>query len=447
MTLNGLKNENSWDHCGRRHLAEERYCGYCGTPRSQSSPPDSAVEPNSDLTEKKAVSTDPLERTEPDIVIRQFPAQQFPVQSDVSSTTSARSRDVPSTIFEPDSCSSSMVPKILALVGAVVMIVLGVYWVLSDHAVAPVPVSQTSADSKAAAMTEAISFLNRHFVISDNDVGKAEPTGFHADESRVIFESDYSDLGKPKEHIVESALAADLDPDSVRATPLSPDLSRGWLYVYCKNQKDCVSETNNKDRDELLIGPIDDVYSDKAKQYLRQILLMQPGQTFVEATKQSADSHKGEQFFGWVCKNFGRLSAFADRRPTVELVGPVMDHRREGMMAIVWLWNPQEEGWRSALYHPRYTGGPEKGKLMEDYWESHFTNGAIEATLNLSKNEVLCPYCPDDWEGWKFNLLLNVPREDDPTKLNTFDLSGTCNENWLKGESSPVVQPKDEAQQ
>lgn len=308
-----------------------------------------------------------------------------------------------------------------------------------DPSVALVPVSQTSADSKAA-IEKGVAFLTQHFVISDNAAGRFEPTGFRTDDSHVIFEFDLSDPGKPKNHIVESALATDLDPDSVR------DFA-GWLLVDCKNQKTCVSETDSKEKDEFLIGPIDEVYFDKAKQYLRQILLMQLGQSPAAATKQSVDSHKGEQFYGWKCKNFVPLNA--DRKASVELVGPVMAHRQDSMAVTVWVHDPQEMAWRGALYRSRYLGGPEKGKFMEDQWESHFTNGAREATLNLSKGDVVCPSCPDDYEGWKFNLIANVPRQDDPTQLDEFYIAGTCNENWLKstGKSSPVVQPKDEAQQ
>ena len=306
--------------------------------------------------------------------------------------------------------------------------------------VALVPVSQTSADPKAAAISEALSFLNRHFVISDNSAGRLEPTGFRADESHIIFEFDYSGPSKPKNHFVESALATDLDPDSVR-------YFAGWLHVDCKSQKNCVSQTDSGAKNELPIGPVDESYSDKAKQYLRQILLMQLGQSPEAATKPLVDSHKGEQFWGWNCKNLEPLKA--GRTASVELIGPVMAHRQESMAVTVWLDDPQEMAWRSALYRSRYLAGPEKGKFMEDYWESHFTNGAREATLNLSKGEVLCPSCSDDYEGWKFNLNAKVPRQDDPTQLDEFLVAGTCNEKWLKstGKSSPVVQPKDEAQQ
>jgi len=167
----------------------------------------------------------------------------------------------------------------------------------------------------------------------------------------------------------------------------------------------------------------------------------------VATTKSSVDSHEGKEFDGWECKNLDTLKD--GRTASVELFGPVMEHRRESMLVTVWLHDPEEMGWRDAFYRSRYTGGPEKGKLMEDYWESHFTNGAEEATLHLTKGEELCPRCPADYEGWKFHLHAKVPRQDDATQLDEFFMVGTCNEKWLKSteKSSPVVQPKDEARQ
>jgi hypothetical protein len=297
-----------------------------------------------------------------------------------------------------------------------------------------------STDSKAA-IEKGVAFLTRHFVISDNSGGRLEPTAFHADNGHVIFEFDYSDPGKPKKHSVESAAAKELDPNSVRADFV------GWLHVDCKNQRTCVVESESGAKNQLLIGPIDEAFSDKAKQYLRQILLMQLGQSPVAATKPLVDSHNGEQFYGWKCKNLAPLNV--GRKASVELVGPVMEHRQESMVVTIWLDSPQEMAWRDAFRRSRYLGGPGKGKLMEDQWESHFTNGVKEATLTLSKGDVFCPSCPNDYEGWKFNLVANVPRQDDPTQLNEFYTAGTCNENWLKsdGKSSPVVQPKEVAQQ
>jgi TonB family protein len=300
--------------------------------------------------------------------------------------------------------------------------------------------SQASADPKDGSIAEDVSFLNRHFRTLDNEAGRLEPTGFSVRDGQIIFKFNDSDPGKPMTHMVYSALAADLDPDSVA------DLN-GSLWVDCKNQEPCVSKPEaTADHKRIIIGPYAEDYSREAKQRFKRILLIQQGQSPEAAAKQSADSHKGEQFWGWNCKDFMRVNT--DRNASAELTGPVMVHHQQSMSVIVFLDNPQEMAWRSALNRSRYLGGPDKGKLMEDYWESNFTNGAREATLQLSKDGVLCPRCPDDWEGWKFTLNARVPRRDDPTQTDEFFIAGTCSERWYKstGKPSPVMQPKDGAQ-
>jgi len=301
-------------------------------------------------------------------------------------------------------------------------------------------VSPASADPKDGSIAEDVSFLNRHFRTLENEAGRLEPTGFSVRDGQIIFEFNDSDPGKPMTHMVYSALAADLDPDSVA------DLN-GSLWVDCKNQEPCVSKPEaTADHKRIIIGPYAEDYSREAKQHFKRILFIQQGQSPEAAAKQSADSHKGEQFWGWNCKDFMRVNT--DRNASVELTGPVMVHHQQSMSVIVFLDNPQEMAWRSALNRSRYLGGPDKGKLMEDYWESNFTNGAREATLQLSKDGVLCPRCPDDWEGWKFTLNARVPRRDDPTQTDEFFVAGTCSERWYKstGKPSPVMQPKDGAQ-
>jgi len=195
--------------------------------------------------------------------------------------------------------------------------------------VALVPVSQTGADSKATAMAEAVSFLNRHFVMLDNSAGRLKPTGFRVEDGRVIFEFDDSDPGKPMTHMVYSALAADLDPDSVA------DLN-GSLWVDCKNLEPCVSKPEaTADHKRIIIGPYAEDYSREAKQHFKRILFIQQGQSPEAAAKQSADSHKGEQFWGWNCKDFMRVNT--DRNASVELTGPVMVHHQQSMSVIVFL--------------------------------------------------------------------------------------------------------------
>jgi len=48
----------------------------------------------------------------------------------------------------------------------------------------------------------------------------------------------------------------------------------------------------------------------------------QLGQSPAAATKQSVDSHKGEQFYGWGCKIFDPLQS--DRKASVELMGLIV---------------------------------------------------------------------------------------------------------------------------
>lgn len=132
------------------------------------------------------------------------------------------------------------------------------------------PQSQASADSNPA-ITEGVAFLTQHFVISDNDAGRFEPTAFRASKTQVTFEFDNTDPNKPKAHYVESASATDLDPDSVHA-----DFS-GWLHVDCKDQKKCVSQTDSADKNEFLVGPVAEAYSEESGQRLKRILLLQEG--------------------------------------------------------------------------------------------------------------------------------------------------------------------------
>lgn len=128
-----------------------------------------------------------------------------------------------------------------------------------------------------AAIADGVGFLNQHFVISDNSLGRLEPTGFRADESHLIFEFDYFDSGKLETHHVESGSGTDLDPESVR------DLA-GFVFVDCKNQKTCVSESESGANAEFNIGPVADAYVEEAKQYIRQILLLQQGRQAPEVT-------------------------------------------------------------------------------------------------------------------------------------------------------------------
>jgi hypothetical protein len=101
----------------------------------------------------------------------------------------------------------------------------------------------------------------------------------------------------------------------------------------------------------------------------------------------------------------------------------------------------------------RYLGGPDKGKFM-DLWKSHFANGVEESGLTLSMNGY--DICKSEGcirasasDGWKFSLWFHMPKSDDPTQLLDLYFDGTCEENWLvpTEKSSPVVQPKDWAQQ
>lgn len=96
-------------------------------------------------------------------------------------------------------------------------------------------------------MAEDISFLNQHFVISDNSMGKFEPTRFRADENQVAFEYDNTDPGKPKTHGIESASAFDLNPDSVRTLA-------GWLAVDCKDQKNCLLGSDSRPKNSFQSG-------------------------------------------------------------------------------------------------------------------------------------------------------------------------------------------------
>jgi uncharacterized lipoprotein NlpE involved in copper resistance len=109
--------------------------------------------------------------------------------------------------------------------------------------------SQASADPKDGSIAEDVSFLNRHFSTLDNEAGRLEPTGFSVRDGQIIFEFNDSDPGKPMTHMVHSALAADLDPDSVA------DLG-GSLWVDCKNQEPCVSKPEaTADHKRIIIGP------------------------------------------------------------------------------------------------------------------------------------------------------------------------------------------------
>jgi len=154
-----------------------------------------------------------------------------------------------------------------------------------------VAVAQSIADSKGAAMAEEIRFLNQHFVIADNSAGKFEPKEVRTDEVEVFFDFDNTNPGKPTTHAIESALAKDLDPDSVR-------VFFSWLKVGCKNHGICVHQTGVGGKNEFSIGPIGEPYSEDAKEHLKRLLLLLQGNSVKPTTSSAASTPEHDPLDG-----------------------------------------------------------------------------------------------------------------------------------------------------
>jgi hypothetical protein len=169
--------------------------------------------------------------------------------------------------------------------------------------VALVPVSQRRADSKATAMAEDIGFLNQHFVVSDNSMGKFEPTRFRADGNQIAFEYDNTDPGKPKTHGIESASAFDLNPDSVRTLA-------GWLAADCKDQKNCVLGSDSRPKNTMNVGAFAQASVEEASQHLKRILLLQQGKAAPEVQPEATEEEIAEYLTANVRKT-ARLGPFA----------------------------------------------------------------------------------------------------------------------------------------
>jgi hypothetical protein len=285
---------------------------------------------------------------------------------------------------------------------------------------------------------EAVNFLNQHSTPDDSGNSKLVSTGIRLNEGRLTNEYDYTESGKPTSHHVDSALAADLDPNSVK------DAGVGYLDVDCKDQKPCATETTVGAKKYFMIGHFDVDRSNEAKQYLRQILLLEQGQS---ASKIDANLHEGQQFNGYQCKAGQRT--VDNGEITVLLTGPFKNRSRQPM-AVTVLGNADQGAekvvkiWESVLNRQRYTGGPNKGKFMEDYWASKFTNGVQESLLELSK-DAICVSCAEGYQGLRFHLGFSVPKEDDPTQLEKFGVDGTCSEIWISKQpgGSAFLPPKD----
>lgn len=172
-----------------------------------------------------------------------------------------------------------------------------------NPSVALVPVPQTSADSKATAIAEDISFLNQHFVISDNSMGKFEPTRFRADGNQIAFEYDNTDPGKPKTHGIESASAFDLNPDSVRTLA-------SWLAVDCKDQKNCVLGSDSRPKNTMNVGAFAEASVEEAAQHLKRIVLLQQGKAAPEVHPEPTEEEIAEYLTANVRKT-AQLGPFA----------------------------------------------------------------------------------------------------------------------------------------
>lgn len=144
----------------------------------------------------------------------------------------------------------------------------------SDSAAQVVPVSQVTSESNTAFGAD-LSFLNEHFVVSDNAAGRFEPTRLHAQGNHIVFEYDNTDPGKPKTHGSESAIASDLNPDSVRT------LGR-WLEVDCKQDNPCVMAPGLQPKNTLNVGAIAEAYAEEAAQHLKRMILLQQGKAAPE---------------------------------------------------------------------------------------------------------------------------------------------------------------------
>ena len=96
------------------------------------------------------------------------------------------------------------------------------------------------------------------------------------------------------------------------------------------------------------------------------------------------EPHEGKEFYGWSCKNLAPYNT--NRQFTAELTGPLKATKQ---MVVLVLWHePDEAVWRGGLRRSMYLGGPNKGKLMENDWESHFTNGVKESHLQLGRMQT-----------------------------------------------------------
>jgi hypothetical protein len=153
--------------------------------------------------------------------------------------------------------------------------------VAPEAAARVIPVSQLASDSNAA-FADDVSFLNQHFVLTDNQLGRFEPTRFGADQKQIVFEYDNTDPGKPKTHAVVSAPASDLDPDSVRTLA-------SWLVVDCKDKKACIVSSDSGHENALHMGAFAQASVDEAAAHLKRILLLQQGKAAPAVVPEPTD--------------------------------------------------------------------------------------------------------------------------------------------------------------